>query len=79
MKPENIFIDADGKAPMVGVARDSEGQVIGVLPLVLEGSTAHFAGSGLGDRFEPAAHAVDREVRPLAFPPGGEVVQLAAR
>jgi len=52
---------ADGAQPLVGVARSAEGDVEGVLPLVLEGKTIRFAGSGLGDRFGPAA-AADKEV-----------------
>lgn len=48
---------ADGARPVVGVARSPEGELEGVLPLVLEGRTVRFAGSGLGDRFGPAAAA----------------------
>ena len=44
--------------PLVPVARDPRGAVVGLIPLVLEqgrGRIARFAGSGLGDYFHPVA------------------------
>lgn len=52
----------DGHEPLVCVARDLEGRLRGLLPLVASGasaSTARFAGSGLGDLFHPVAAASD--------------------
>lgn len=49
----------NGQEPLVGVVRDSEGALQGLLPLVIGGGgrsrTARFAGSGLGDHFHPVS------------------------
>ncbi len=74
---ENVFLTPEWFAvwrrhyggaatPLVGAVRSAAGEVEGIVPLVLEGRTARFAGSGLGDRFGPAA------------PPEGEVEVAAA-
>lgn len=49
--------------PLISVARRPDGQIAGVMPLVLDGSSRpraiRFAGASIGDRFHPAARVED--------------------
>jgi len=45
----------DEQAPSVAIVSDADGGLAGLLPLVATGRTARFAGSSLGDHFQPVA------------------------
>jgi CelD/BcsL family acetyltransferase involved in cellulose biosynthesis len=54
----------DAHEPLVAIGRDADGRLLGVLPLVVRmrpPRTARFAGSALGDFFQPAAAAEDED------------------